>query len=73
MIHKKLVAKRIKTLRKQHNLTQVEVADKAGISQGTYSVIERTGTIGSVEMLYGLAKAYRMKECEFLIKVWGCV
>ncbi|MFQ5456648.1 MAG: helix-turn-helix domain-containing protein [Nitrospirota bacterium] len=52
----KKIGKRIRSLRKVHNLTQKELAERAGISYKYVGEIERGEKNFSVSILYGLAR-----------------
>ena len=56
------IGKRVRALRKQHGLTQAEVAVGAGMPQGSMSRLERGDydDIGGKALL-GLARALRVK------------
>lgn len=56
----KKVAKKLKSLRLERNLTQVELAKKADISSNYYAKIERGEIRPSVDMYERIAKALKV-------------
>ena len=56
----KNLASRIKTLREIHNYTQEYVANTLGISQNTYSLLEKGETKLTIERLEHLANLYNL-------------
>lgn len=56
----KKVAKKLKSLRLERNLTQVELATKADISSNYYAKIERGEIRPSVEMYESIAKVLKV-------------
>lgn len=66
MAPKPKIGKKLKSLRKQHELTQVELAKKANISSNYYSRIERDEENPSLEVLKDIAKALKVKSSDIL-------
>lgn len=56
----KKVAKRLKTLRHERDLTQAEIAEKAKMSTNYYAKIERGEVRPSVDIYERLAKALKV-------------
>ena len=56
----KRVAKRLRSLRRERDMTQTDVADKAKMSVTYYSKIERGVIKPSVEMYERIAKALKV-------------
>jgi len=54
------IGEKIKALRKQHNLNQIEFATTIGISQGRLSEIEKGKTKPSAETLYELRRKFKI-------------
>ena len=54
------VGKRIKTIREKANMTQAEVANKAGINVNYFAVIERGEVTTSSEKLKKISDALRV-------------
>jgi transcriptional regulator with XRE-family HTH domain len=63
---RKEVGRRIKIARQKTDLTQVEVAEKAGIHVSYYSRIERGEENPSIEILENIAKALKVKSADIL-------
>jgi transcriptional regulator with XRE-family HTH domain len=59
-----LIAARLKSARLQKGLTQVELAQKAGINDNYYAKIERSDLKPSVETLEKIIKALGVKSSE---------
>lgn len=57
-------AKRLRALRDDRNLTQVQVADKAKMSPNYYAKIERGEVRPSIDMYERLAKALKVTASE---------
>ena len=51
---------RLKEFRAKHNLTQEDLADKAGVTRQTIITIEKGGS-PSLELAFGLAKVFEVK------------
>lgn len=66
MSPKPKIGNKLKFLRKQHKLTQVELAKKAGISANYYARIERDEENPSIEVLQALAKALKVASSDIL-------
>lgn len=65
-----LVGKNIKRIRKQHNLTQVKLADLIGYNEGTISNIENSSfQTFSLEFLYVISKALDIPMEEFFKEI----
>lgn len=60
------LGKNLKKARSKAKLTQVEVADKAGIHVNYYARIERGEVNPSVEILEAVAKALKVKSSDIL-------
>lgn len=60
------IGKNLKKLRKEKQLTQVELAEKAKISSNYYARIERDEENPSLEVLKDIAKALKVKSSEIL-------
>ena len=60
----KLIAQRLKQVRLQKGLTQVELALRAGINDNYYAKIERNNLKPSVETLEKIVKALGVKSSE---------
>lgn len=56
----KLIAERLKFLRKEKNLTQTELGEKVGIKRNTYSDWENGKTEPSLEKLIVLADFFEV-------------
>jgi transcriptional regulator with XRE-family HTH domain len=61
---KALLSERLKLLREQNNYTQEFVAEKLGMTQSNYSVIESNGKM-TVCTLYEITKIYNISMKEF--------
>jgi transcriptional regulator with XRE-family HTH domain len=64
--HTKKVAKIFKKARLKQDLTQIELAELAGLSASSYGKIERTESKPSTESLRKLAKALKIDSSEVL-------
>lgn len=61
-----IAGKNIKRIRKEHNLTQVNLADMIGYNEGTISNIENSSyQTFSLEFLYVISKALDIPMDEF--------
>lgn len=60
------IGKNLKKIRKEKQLTQVELAEKAKISSNYYARIERDEENPSLEVLKDIAKALKVKSSEIL-------
>ncbi len=60
------IARRLKQVRHQKNLTQLQLAEKAGINSNYYSKIERGELKPSVETLEKIIKALGVKSSDIL-------
>jgi len=60
------IGKNIKKARKERKLTQVEVAEKAGIHPNYYSRIERGELQPALDTLEKIFKVLRVKSSEIL-------
>lgn len=60
------IGKNLKRLRKEKQLTQVELAERAKISSNYYARIERDEENPSLEVLKDIAKALKVKSSEIL-------
>ena len=66
MIDMKLIGKEITDLRKAHNMTQMELADKVGISFQAVSNWERGNTMPDISKLPELAEIFHISVDELL-------
>jgi len=69
MIDESIVAKRIRKLRYQRNMTQKELADIVGVTKGYISRIENSTTSPPVGTLIGIAQALGVKINSFFESV----
>ncbi|MCX6706099.1 MAG: helix-turn-helix transcriptional regulator [Candidatus Woesebacteria bacterium] len=60
------IGKKIKQIRKQKKLSQVEVAVDAGINPSYYSKIERGEVNPSLKIFYSIAKSLGVKSSDIL-------
>jgi transcriptional regulator with XRE-family HTH domain len=60
------VAERLQQLRKRRNLTQAELAEKAGLSRGYLARLETARQDPTLTTLEALAKALRVKVSRLL-------
>jgi transcriptional regulator with XRE-family HTH domain len=60
------IAESLKEIRQKRGLTQVEVADKAGLHVNSYAKIERGEAMPEIETLGKIAKALRVKSSDIL-------
>lgn len=60
------IGKNLKKARKQLGLTQLQVAEKAGISVNYYARIERDEVNPSLELFEEVCKALKVKSSEIL-------
>lgn len=65
-MEKTKIGKNLKKLRKEKQLTQVELAEKAKISSNYYARIERDEENPSLEVLKDIAKALKVKSSDIL-------
>ena len=65
---RQFVSQRLRNLRTQTGLTQVEIARRAGVSEDIVGKIERSETTPSLETLNNLCRALRISPSEFLAK-----
>ena len=63
---KNLLAKRVRQLRQERDLTQEELAELAGISSRYVGSIERAGVSASVTILGRLAGAFGVSPCALI-------
>lgn len=63
------IGKRLQTLRKAHGLSQRELAARAGLTNGTISLIEQNKTSPSVASLKSLLDAIPMSIAEFFTTI----
>lgn len=61
-----MVCNRIQGLRREAGLTQMEVADRLGISQAAYSRLEKGEVEISITKLMDLAAIYGVKSSQIL-------
>lgn len=62
----KQIGDKIKEIRKKKKLTQVEVAEKAGIHVNYFARLERGEVNPSVEIVQNIAKALKVKSGDIL-------
>jgi transcriptional regulator with XRE-family HTH domain len=62
----RFIANRLKSLRSEHNLTQVELAEKAGINPNAYAKIERMERQATITTLEKIAKALKVSSSDIL-------
>ena len=61
-----IVGKNIRRIRKEHNLTQVQLADLINYNEGTIANIENSSfQTFSLEFLYVISKALKVPMTEF--------
>ena len=60
------IGKNLKRIRKDKKITQVQLAQKAGISSNYYARIERDEENPSLEVLKEISKALKVKSSEIL-------
>ena len=60
------IGKRLKDARQRLNLTQLEVAEKAGVSTNYYSRIERGEVNQSLETFEAITQVLRVKSSDIL-------
>ncbi len=60
------IGKNLKRIRKEKQITQVQLAQKAGISSNYYARIERDEENPSLEVLKEISKALKVKSSEIL-------
>jgi transcriptional regulator with XRE-family HTH domain len=65
IVHKK-IAEKIRRIRKDRNISQEELALKAGLNRAYVGYIERGERKPSVDTLAKLAKALKVKLSEFI-------
>lgn len=63
---RKEVGKKLKEVREKRRLTQVEVAIKAEITDSYYARIERGEENPTLEVLYNIIKALKIKSLDIL-------
>ena len=61
----KLFGARLRVLRKTHNLTQLELAEKIGLSTNFIGMIERGERNTTIDNVFKLAKAFDITLEEF--------
>lgn len=54
----------LKILRIKHHLTQVQLAEKVGVSYATYNLIEQGKRKGSTEFWHKLQKQFNLTDAE---------
>ena len=64
----KLLAKRLRTLRKQNKYSQEEMAERAGVSLGSLKRFESTGKISLESFLKLLKLIGRINELDMLLQ-----
>lgn len=64
-----IVGKNIKRIRKEHNLTQVQLAELIGYNEGTIANIENSSyQTFSLEFLYIISKKLNISMNEFFVE-----
>lgn len=63
---KKEIGKKIKNARSEKGLKQIDVAVDAGINSSYYSKIERGEVNPSLEKIYRIAKALKVKSTDLM-------
>ena len=63
----KLIAENIKHFRKQHNLTQTDLAQKMGLSKAEIAALESEKMIPTIEHIYQLCQIFRCTPNDILI------
>lgn len=66
MINQKELAKTLQILRAKNGLTQIELANKSGVSTCTVAFIENCKKVPRVDTLIKIAKALSVDEDELL-------
>lgn len=61
-----LIGKNLRKARKNQGREQIEVAEEAGINTSYYARIERGEANPTLEVLYAVIKALRLKSSEIL-------
>jgi len=64
------VGLRLRNLRKEAGLTQDELSELSGISQGHISYLEKTGDLQAVEHLRNLAAAFHIDPGKLIGLLW---
>lgn len=67
---KQAIGERLATLRRKAGLTQDELSEWTGISQGHISYLEKTGELSSVEQIRNLGIAFGMEPGELIAHLW---
>jgi transcriptional regulator with XRE-family HTH domain len=67
---KQAIGERLATLRRKAGLTQDEVSEWTGISQGHISYLEKTGELTSLEQIRNLGIAFGMEPAELIAYLW---
>lgn len=62
------IAERVRALRVEHQLTQADLSDRAGISLGTYRRFEQTGNIDLLRLIKIAQILYREDDFEQLFQ-----
>lgn len=62
------IVERLKTLRTEKNMTQGEVAEKAGINTNYYAKVERGEVTASIPMLEKIAAAIGVDISDIFLK-----
>ena len=63
------IGKKLQAIRKQHGLSQRELASRAGLTNGTISLIEQNKTSPSIASLKSLLDAIPMSVAEFFATI----
>lgn len=63
---RKDIGKKLRTAREKLQLTQAEVADKAGISVTYYAMLERGEKNPTINVIEDIAKALKIKASDLL-------
>lgn len=65
---RRIVARNLRRLRQERDLTQEELADLAGINRNYVGMIEREENAASIDVLESLAKALKVDPPDLLAK-----
>jgi len=58
----KITINRVKEIRARHDLTQAELAEKAGVHEGTIALVEKGATNPKRETMVNIVKAFNELE-----------
>lgn len=60
------ITQNLKQLRREHHLTQVELANKAELNSNYYAKVERGTSVPSLKTVYKLSKALKVTATDIL-------